>query len=82
MTEEIKFKMKTGEIRTVGIDMYNNIKEDYMQKNRAKNLLFKKYNDTYNIDKFLFTAILDDIYKQYENKNPTKYSRNKFTLAY
>lgn len=76
-----EFKLKTGQVKTVDINMYNNIKDDYMQKNRTKNLLFKKYNDAHDIDKFLFTAILDDIYKQYKNKNPTKYSCNKFTIA-
>ncbi|MGN0093224.1 MAG: hypothetical protein ACI37V_02095 [Methanobrevibacter sp.] len=76
MKEYKEFKLKNGEIKTVDIHMYNNIKKDYTQKNMKKNFLFKKYNDSYNIDKFLFSAILNDIYKQHNNKNPTKYISN------
>lgn len=88
-----RYKIGPGTISVIGIDQYNEIKAAFLNKNQAKSSLFRKFHKLYNIDKYTFKAILNEIYDEYQHpsspvshhvKSKRKYSstKNEYLIGY
>jgi hypothetical protein len=56
-----KFTPQGSDNLKIEKEILNEIKHDYVYGKETKSLLFKKYNRKYNIDRFTFMSVINNI---------------------